>query len=280
VFGPLIALGFALPAIGDVAYWIALENAELNGALLFKTDYGLAPVLCVFCWFFWVFAFFMYADEIWPGLHRSYFVVERFGTRVRRVVVSKRSTAAETFRTDPEPARSVRKKARRGKVKGRGMLWGMLLAAVVLVGATVGLVVRELQTYSILTATAYIESPLQLRSSTVSRPWSTAVSVELGCNHYDARGRRPDNTLVYDIWFPDEASIRISEATPLQGSWLDAAEAIERALNDGGAAFARWSWLWQDPLHPKCLQWFRDSHTAYDYARIRRLLRIGELPDN
>ena len=272
-FAPLIAIVFILPTLGDTADRIALRNAELNGALLFKTDFGLSPVLCVFCWFAWVFAIFRNADEVWPGLHKSHFVFERFGTRVRCVVGSRRRAATETFSKDPEPARFARKKTRRGKV------WGMLLAAVVLIGATVGFVAREIQAYSILTATAYVESPLQLRSSLVSRPWSMAVSVEIGCHHYDAPRRRASNTLVYDIWFPDGASVRISEAVPLQGSWLDAAEAIERALNDGGAEFARWRWLGQDPLHPKCLQWFRDSHTAYDYARIWRLLRFGEIPD-
>jgi hypothetical protein len=279
-FAPLIAMALILPTLGDTADRIALKNAELNGALLFKTNFGLSPVLCVFCWFVWVFAIFWNADEVWRGLHKSHFVFERFGTRVRCVARSRRRAATETFSKDPEPARFARKKTRRGKV------WGMLLAAVVLIGATVGFVVREIQAYSILTATAYVESPLQLRSSSVSRPWSMAVSVELGCHHYDAPRRRyhaprrgPSNTLVYDIRFPDGASVRISETVPLQGSWLDAAEAIERALNEGGAEFARWRWLGQDPLHPKCLQWLRDSHTAYDYARIWRLLRVGEIPD-
>ena len=118
------------------------------------------------------------------------------------------------------------------------------------------------------------------RPSVVSRPWATVVSVELGCSH--CAGGRPTkhdrNRIVYVIPFPDGTVVHLCDPAPLQGSWLDAAQTMDQSLRGSGAEFSRWNGLGQDPLHRSCLRWFQDRYTVQDYARLQRLLRIGELP--
>ena len=85
------------------------------------------------------------------------------------------------------------------------------------------------------------------------------------------------DTIIYEIEFADGHKERIGDATPLHGSWVDAAEVIDQRLQAAGARFERWTWLDRDPLHPECLAALQRRFSPEEYQRVRALLRVDAL---
>jgi hypothetical protein len=271
---PWIAWVSVLPHLHELADQWAQQSAQSQGAVLYKTGYGLSSVVLVACWFISSVLVALAVERAWPELHRTRLVVEGWRVRVCRVEGSNAPAAAGRALNRPGPARARRWKRR----LRRSALWWM--TALVLKGASVSFVVLDLRAHAAFTTKAYVQSPRLPGSPVVSHPWSTAASVALGCSHSAHRRttKHDRNRIVYIIQFPDGDVVHLYDAVPLQGSWLDAAQTMDQILRGSGAEFSRWNWLGQDPLHPSCLRWFQDRYTVQDYARLQRLLRIGELP--
>jgi hypothetical protein len=259
--------GFYLwPALKDVTRYTARADAEAAGALLYSYNFGVSLIIALFGWG-------LIAATI-SGLITA--LSKRLTTAVF-VVAALNATSglnAWIFRhglkrvhAESDPSRYLRK-----AVQTPNYVTGVGVALAVISAIAVQ---RDVQTHSIFTATAYVRSPFLPWGSTEPRMWSSAVSVETGCNHIENKGKVEDD-LIYEIRFADGASVRIGEATPLHGSWLEAAEVIDRELKSANAVFKRWSWLGRDPEHPLCLAAMESRYSGQEYERVRRLIGLSE----
>jgi hypothetical protein len=271
---PWIAWLYCLPHLHELAARWALESAQWQGALLYKAGFGLSPVAFMACSTASTFLVMVAVDLTWPGLWRSRLVVQGRWLRLVQALGSKaRATASSAVR-------SVRRRRTLLLSKRRRRLALMWLAVLALNSVAIACVVVDLRGHRVFTQTAYVRWPPLPGSAAETYPWSTAVSVGLGCNHREKWRRRGSarTEIVYEVGFPDGTFVRLDDAMAMTGSWLDGAEAIDQAIRGGGAVFTRWRWLSRTPLHPTCLQWLRSSLSAQDQARMWQLLRIGELP--
>lgn len=271
---PLLLVGFAVgglyiwPALEEITAQTARSHAENVGALLYHYNFGFSLVLAFFASILAAGVIAGLAPAVSPRLLKNAFVFS--------ILDGKRSPIAEwgvrrtlaLLRNETDPSRFVRR-----TVLG----WvPMTAVAAIVISAISGMaVVRDVQTHSIFTPTAYVRSPFFPWGSSFPREWSSAVSVETGCNHIERRGEISDS-IIYSVKFADGASVRIGDAIPLEGSWLDAAEAIDQQLREAGATFSAWDWLERDPQHPLCIAALRNRFSDADFARVQRLLRLTE----
>lgn len=131
--------------------------------------------------------------------------------------------------------------------------------------------VRETQSHQVFSASGLYQSGI-LSNSFEHRLWTSAKSVALGCNQTDEGG-----SLIYDVEFQDGKSVRLPDASSLNGrSWLENIGTIDETLRSTDAEFTRWTWMKRDPLHPTCLRSFYTELGAENKPRLDRLLRIGE----
>lgn len=134
---------------------------------------------------------------------------------------------------------------------------------------------RETRTYQIFTPTAYVVAPLLPWNASPPREWTSAVSVETGCNHVsDKHGVR--ETIIYNVTFDDGTVAHVGDGIPINGYWLDAAERIDRKVRASGATFHPWTWLWRDSYHPLCVAALREQSSDAAFERLKALLRLPE----
>lgn len=130
---------------------------------------------------------------------------------------------------------------------------------------------REARSFEIFAASGFYSARI-LSAGVEHLPWSTASSVELGCNNVEGHG-----SLIYNIGFQDGTDVYLPDETSLNGqSWFENLEAVDQTLRSTDAAFKRWTWMKRDPLHPTCLRGFYAELGPENKPRLDRLLRIGE----
>ena len=264
--GLIAGMRYLWPYLNGMTAQFAQARAQEIEGLLYDYNFGLSLILGILGWIFAAGAPFLFAQLISPRLLANSFV---FGTvaglklRATRWIVRKILTHA---RNESDPARYVRRAELR-------WAWVFTLAGALPFAIGGMILVREQRAHEIYTSTTYVHSPLLPWKSTAPRPWSTAVAVETGCNHIEREGKISDD-IIYEVRFPDGATTRLGDATPLQGSWLDAVEKIDSLLVASGVEFAHWSWLDRDPTHPLCITALRERFPGAEFGRVQRLLRL------
>ena len=129
----------------------------------------------------------------------------------------------------------------------------------------------EFRAFNIYTAKNAIVTPYFPWKEEKSLDWRDAESVSLGCN-YVADGN--DSHLIYEVKFQDGVTVRLSSAELVTGRFLDNLELIDNSLADAEVPFRRWKWLGRNPMHPKCLEHFRNTYSVSDFERVKALLRV------
>jgi hypothetical protein len=135
---------------------------------------------------------------------------------------------------------------------------------------------HDVHRHSIFTRDGYVRSPVLPWGSEISRSWSDAKAVELGCTH--VTGKNASDDVIYRVDFADEDDARIDGAEPIGGSWLDQAEILDARFRDLSTPFKRCEWLKRNPLHPACLAAWKRRLNETDYRRLKALLRVGQMP--
>lgn len=274
LFLPLMLAGFA---VGGFYLWPALEkitaqharlHAETVGAVLYDYNFGFSLLLAMLAWIFAAGAIAGLVPALSSGVRKNTFVFSILDGRRSRIAEWGVRRMIEGLREVAEPERYVRQMV-------LGWVSIALIVAVALAAISTLAVARDVQTHSIFTSTAYIRSPFFPWTSTQPREWASAVSVETGCNHVERKGEISDS-IIYQIKFADGASVRIGDAIPLGGSWLEGAEVIDRQLNASGVTFSAWDWLGRDPHHPLCIAALRSRFSDEEFGRVRRLLRLPQ----
>ncbi|WP_421697036.1 hypothetical protein [Ancylobacter sp.] len=134
---------------------------------------------------------------------------------------------------------------------------------------------RETRAYEIYTPTAYVVEPLLPWNASPPREWTSAVSVETGCNHIsDKHGVK--ESIIYNVTFDDGTVAHVGDGIPINGSWLDAAERIDGQVRASGATFHPWTWLWRDSYHPLCVAALSAQSSDAAFERLKALLRLPE----
>jgi hypothetical protein len=266
---PVMLAGFV---VGGFCLWPALENITAQnarhhaaevGALLYHYNFGLSLVLALFAWIFASGAIAGLAPALSRRARKTLFVFS--------ILDGKRAMVrliADRLRDETDPARYVSKIV-------LGWVPMAAVAAVVLAAISGLAVARDIQSHLLFTSTGYIRSPFFPWGSARPHEWSSAVSVETGCNHVVSRSGISDD-IIYQVKFADGSSVRIGDAIPLEGSWLTAAEAIDQELRASGATFSTWKWLGRDPRRRLCLAALQQRFPGQDFERVQRLLRITE----
>jgi len=131
---------------------------------------------------------------------------------------------------------------------------------------------REMKAVNIYTAESAIISPYFPWEINEVKNWSDAQSVALGCNYIEDDN---ESDIIYEVEFADDTSYRLSTATTVRGEWLDNIEIIDQALFEARVEFKRWKWLKRNPLHPQCLNFYRNTYSVHEYERLELLLRVG-----
>lgn len=109
-----------------------------------------------------------------------------------------------------------------------------------------------------------------------TRSWETAETLSLGC--IGPRGR-DGPILIYSVEFLDGASERLGKARAVSGDFLGALEIIDAEFRRLGIPAKRARLRDGSPqLSRACLSRFAAKAGPDGEARLRRLLRIGELP--
>lgn len=245
---------------------IALAAASANDGILFHVNFGISSLIFVFAAIFGLGSLIGLAPLASDRLLRTTFVhsvVDTGGRAPTRKLLQwcLRRAAGET-----DPRRYVRRVT-------TGWAWPVAIVGLAL--AAVGVVVGafELHSFSVFTPTAYLPSPLLPWASREPRPWSTAVSVATGCNHVVTKNAVSD-TMIYEVTFADGTTVDIGRATPVEGRWIDAAEAVDRAVTAAGAAFVPWTWLSRDSYSPACIEAVWRRMPPREFERIARMLRF------
>ena len=167
--------------------------------------------------------------------------------------------------TETDPARYVRRFV-------FTPAWFLTGAAALLFAMSVPLAMLQVRAFEVFTPEGYYVSPLLPWNTPRFRPWAAAVSVETGCSHSSGKGTT--DRMIYEVTFDDGTVMRLADATPVEDSWLDGMEVIHWNLRISGVQFVQWTWLWNDPFHPRCIRALRDRYSAEEFERLRRLLRV------
>ena len=150
--------------------------------------------------------------------------------------------------------------------------WCLAGAGALLLAMSVPLAVLQVRAFEVFTPEGYYVSPLLPWNTPRLHPWASAVYVETGCSHSSGKGTT--DRMIYKVTFGDGTVVRLADATPVEDSWLDGMEAIHWNLRISGVQFVPWTWLWNDPFHPRCMRALRGRYSAEEFERLRRLLRV------
>lgn len=270
-FVALMGAGFAVgglllwPALDRLTYQNAFSDAIMSHALSYDFNFGSSLVIALFGWIF-------LSGAIVGAL---FYLNER--TRAASLMVSLLSAKrgpisrwsvyrmVDGVSADLDAPTYVKRMARNSNKVALGF-------AVVVGIISAYAVVRDVNTHSVFTEAGYVRSPYFPWGSHALRPWSSAVKVELGCNHVTGRNRADD--VIYRVTFRDGSSVQLAQAVPLAGPWLDNLDRIDAHLRAANVAFERWRWMRRDPLHPECLSAYTSTMSPAASAQLLRLLRV------
>ncbi|SCW54107.1 hypothetical protein SAMN05660859_1521 [Ancylobacter rudongensis] len=153
--------------------------------------------------------------------------------------------------------------------------WFLAGAGVLVLAISVPLAFCEVRAFEVFTAEDYYVSPLLPWETPRFRPWASAVSVEIGCNHYQAKGG-PVNRMIYAVTFRDGTVASPAYAPPVGGSWLDGMEIIDATLRSAGVRFVPQAVMSVHAYHPRCIAALRHDFSNDDFRRLQRVLRLPE----
>lgn len=236
------------------------------GGILYSDANGGGMAMCIFGILVAAGAMTILTATLSTRAMASYFVISVSGTWAPAKWIAR--WQIQRLQAETNPALYVRK-----FVLGR--LWIYATPAVLLLAIGITLSVHEANTYRIFTPTAYVTSSFLPWKTSTSREWASATYVETGCTHVSGR-RGTSNNIRYRVTFADGTVVGMGGANPIGGSWLKAAEVIDRELRASGAQFFAWSWLDQDPYHPRCIAALRKRYSERDFERLKLLLRLPE----
>lgn len=243
----------------------ALAAAEEVNAFLYFHNFGIAGLIGIF---FWIFA----AGAILYGFH---YFSEKFRASifVYTYLDPKNAPYLALLKVkEPEPETTPREFLKRAVNRWmRITLW----PAIILGLLVFTVLERELNTYTLYTEEGLIAKPLFHWESDKLLSWNQAQFVELGCQH--AKGRTTTNDVVYRVTFNDGSSKDPGTTFPVYDSLLDGLERIDRILLDNNTEIRRWKRRMRNPLHPECLDFYREKYSPEEYDRLITLLRINEL---
>jgi len=266
VAGLFAGMRYLWPYLEGMTAQIAYARAKEIDGLLYDYNFGLSLIFGIFGWILAAGAPVLFAQAMSPRFLANFLV---FGTppnlklRATRWLVRKILARAQS---ESDPARYVRRVE-------LNWAWMFALSGALPIAIGAMMLVRDLRAHEIYTATTYVHLPLLPWKSSDPRLWSSAVKVETGCNHIEREGKISDD-IIYEVRFPDGATTRLGDATPLQGSWLDAVEKIDSLLVASGVEFAPWRWLDRNPVHPLCIAALRERFPGTEFERVQRLLRL------
>ncbi len=145
---------------------------------------------------------------------------------------------------------------------------------ILLIGIAIYLFERDSWAY--VNEDGYSENPVNPFKSTITISWDELESVELGCNHTG-----DSDFIIYEI-SGSSRSARLSSFRTTNGrNKIDALIEVDSHIrSSGNVEFKRWQWLSRNPLHPKCLYYFRNELGKENYSRLVSLLRVGEFPED
>lgn len=145
---------------------------------------------------------------------------------------------------------------------------------ILLIGMALYLLERDSWAY--INEDGYSENSVNPFMSTITISWDELEAVELGCNHTG-----DSNFIIYEI-SGSSRSARLSSFQTTNGrNKIDTLIEVDSYIrNSGNAEFKRWQWLSRDPLHPKCLHYFRNELGEENYSPLFSLLRVGEFPED
>lgn len=275
LFIPIMIAGFA---VGGLWLWPALENlteanaheaARRAGALLYYQNFGFGLVIGLFAWIFASGAIIGALPLLSPRLMASAFCESVFDAQRRRSpsmgdVVARWSVNAllkdQVGQTNPAAY------VRRFTVS---WLRYAVIATVALGLLSAITVAREVDVHGVYTREGFTQTHT-LPLPPTSHAWSEATALETGCNH--VTGRDASDDPVYSVHFRDGSDIRLENATPLTGTWIEQMEIIDAAVVKSGAVVRPWRWLNRTSFHPDCLAMQRAWRGEAGYARLLRLL--------
>ncbi len=100
--------------------------------------------------------------------------------------------------------------------------------------------------------------------------WTDVETIDVGCNQVGEASE-----LIYRVKFNDGAKFSLENLSVFgQSDWLLKFEKIDTKIRESNAYFQRWKWLRRDPLHPKCVEYFKNLE---DGDRYLILIRANEL---
>jgi len=246
----------------------ALAAAQASGGILFHVNFGISTIILLFASIFIFGSLIGLIPLVSDRLLKTafvYFVADAGRQAATRYLLrwSLRRAAGET-----DPHRYIRIAS---------TAWARPVGIVGLALTAIGVVVclREVQSFSVFTPTAYLPSPLLPWASREPLPWSDAVSVATGCSHVVTKHDTSD-AMVYDVTFADGTTADLGRATPVQGRWIDAAEVVDRAVTEGGATFAPRTPRLGEPYSPACIEAVWRRMPPLEFERIARMLRFPQ----
>lgn len=247
----------------------ARASAPAVDGLLFDTNFGIGFLILLFAWILisglGVSALFMR----WPRARATLFVSTLLDRKNRIVLTLGNALRRLSDITDPDEYVSA---ASRVTDKRVGSIGALLAAAGLIV------LIWEFNAFTLYSPHGFIAKPVFPWEAVRRNEWRDAEFVELGCNH--VVGKHASDDIIYDVNFAKGSSRRLSAATPLNGDLIGALETIDNTLRAAGVRFERWNWLRRDPLHRDCLAVQKTRYSEEDYARLERILRIGEFAND
>ncbi len=144
-----------------------------------------------------------------------------------------------------------------------GLGLGLCISALVLLD-------HELKSHGAISNHGYLRASYLPWRSADAHTWPAARRVELGCD--------PVRGVTYRVTFRSGVVANLHRARPLEGSWLDAVELIDRRLRSTDVHFVRWSRVGRAPRHARCLSLYRRVWSQADFQRLQALLRVGHFP--
>ncbi|TCK30980.1 hypothetical protein EV667_1085 [Ancylobacter aquaticus] len=153
--------------------------------------------------------------------------------------------------------------------------WFLAGAGVLFLAISVPVAMLEVRAFEVFAPEGYYVSPLLPWEAPRLHSWASAAYVETGCAVSSGKAGAGKH-MIYDVTFDDGTVVRLPAATPIEGSWLDNMEVIRWKLRIAGVRFVPWTWLWNDPYHPRCLRALWDSLSPDDFVRMWWLLRVPD----
>jgi len=271
-FIAIIIAGFGVGAIlwgkaESIVDANAIARAHEIGGILFRTNFGISFLILMFAWIFAVGLFVSKLTSISPRARATMFAFSFLNPKSRHYL--NWGGRLRNIPTDAGPDAYIIA----AMTSADKYFWS---GALILAAIAVMTLDRELQTYDVYTADAYLATPLFPWEEEKTGMWRDADHVELGCNH--VTGKNASDDIIYNVKTNDGATIGLANARPIEGTLLEQLEKLDAALVEAEVPFRRWRRMDRNPLHPDCMEAQQRKLSAEDYSRMIRLLRVGEIP--